>query len=76
VSAGQLIGHAELLAQPRGVDAGLALGGEQVGFVLELAQQRLEQRPLRPGRGLPRRVSVQRRELLMSMSSTIRPAGS
>src|SRR5579875_1135623 len=35
-SADQVARHIELLAQPGGVDAGLALGSEQVGLVLEL----------------------------------------
>jgi hypothetical protein len=33
--------HVEFLAQPGGVDAGLAIRGEEVGLVLELPQHRL-----------------------------------
>jgi hypothetical protein len=48
-----------LLAQPGGIDAGLAVCGEEVGLILELPQQRLQVRPLPAACGLPGRSAEQ-----------------
>ena len=64
-SADEVAWHIELLAQPGGVDAGPAIGGEQVGFVLELAQHRLQVGAFRAASGLPGRPAGQHGNLLI-----------
>jgi hypothetical protein len=54
-----------LLAQPGGIDADHAIGGEEVGLVLELPQPRLQVRPLPAACGLPGRSADQRGNLLI-----------
>jgi hypothetical protein len=54
-----------LLVQPGGVDAGLAINGQQVGLVLELPQHRLQVRPLPASCSLPGRSAEQRRDLFI-----------
>jgi hypothetical protein len=56
--------HVELFAQPAGVDAGLAIGREEVGLVLKLPQHRLQVRPFQAASGLPERPAGQRGNLL------------
>ena len=63
-SVGEIAWHVELVAQPGGVDAGLALNGQEAGLVLELPQHRLQVRPLPAACGLPGRSAEQCGDLL------------